>query len=133
MFKLKNIPMIDNDLLTNTLSQDPALNTKHVVEYYLTVDYISEENYLLEVRFEDNKIVYKAVLNFTNYEDVYFNLFALIRQRNQKNGTVAILYIPDNWSDEEYIEFFQTFNHNAGTDNHLNDIIDGITIAILDE
>ena len=42
-------------------------------------------------------------------------------------------YIPGNWDDDNYIQFFMEFNADQQeSDNHFETVNNGITIVILD-
>jgi hypothetical protein len=102
----------------------------NVIEYYLTVEHLETLNYLLIVKCGD-EIIFKAVINITNTDETFWNLFYLIRKRNKQFNTVAILHIPGDWDDKDYIEFFLNFNGDQEEeDNHFEKINDGITIVI---
>jgi hypothetical protein len=116
----------NNDLVENS-THTLRIN---IITYYLTIDPISDLDHVLEVKTENGETIYKVVIYVSIEEDVFFNLFALIRKRNQILDTIAFLHIPDDWSEEEYIDFFQVFNHDAGADNHFNHYNKGINIII---
>jgi|ERR1700733_6538605 len=119
-------------LLDSVDGQPTLVEKNNVVEYYLTIEHIETLNYLLVVKCGD-EIFFKAVINITNIDESFFNLFYLIRKRNKETETEAILYIPGNWEDNDYIQFFMRFNADQQeSDNHFETTNDGITIVILD-
>lgn len=104
----------------------------NIIEYYLTIEHLETLNYLLIVKCGE-EIIFKAVINITNAEETFFNLFYLIRKRNKELNTEAIIYIPGNWEENDYIEFFMNFNADQEEqDNHFEFTNNGITIVILD-
>lgn len=117
-------------LSTDENGQTILQDKNNITEYYLTIEHLETLNYLLIVKCND-EIIFKAVINITNSEETFFNLFYLIRKRNKEQSTEAIIYIPGNWEDKDYIEFFMNFNiDQEEQENHFETINNGITIVI---
>jgi hypothetical protein len=117
---------------TDENGQTTLQDKNNIIEYYLTIEHLETLNYLLIVKCGD-EIIFKAVINITNTDETFFNLFYFIRKRNKQFGTEAIIYIPGNWEDNDYIEFFLAFNGDQEEeDNHFDFTNNGITIVILE-
>jgi hypothetical protein len=102
-----------------------------IIEYHLTIEHLETLNYLLIVKCGE-EIFFKAVINITNTDETFFNLFYFIRKRNKEESAEAILYIPGNWEENDYIEFFLAFNADQQEEeNHFSTTNNGITIVIL--
>jgi DNA polymerase type B, organellar and viral len=79
--------------------------------YNLTVERIFKKCYLLKVTL-NNEITpwHTAIFTIDILEEVYSELFNLIRERNQSYNQEAYIKIPSNWSDHDYEELLNNFN-----------------------
>lgn len=65
----------------------------------------------MQVTIEDENIPFHTAF-FTNgiFEEVYTELFTLIRERNKIYNQKANLHLPINWYKEDYKELLDIFN-----------------------
>jgi len=102
------------------------------VNYTIKTDHLSDKYFNLNVFRQDGitkTIVFTKVITPYNYEEAYYDLFALIRKINKLFNETAILTLPSNWSFKEYLDLLDTFNADQCHYYQLEDNIDGITIV----
>jgi hypothetical protein len=81
--------------------------------YYLVIDKIAYKLYVLKVSIDsDNLPLHTAFFTRSVIEEVYSQLFSLIRERNKIYNQIAYLYIPNDWEDLDYEELLEVFNSN---------------------
>jgi hypothetical protein len=82
--------------------------------YFLEINRILRKTYLLKVTCDltekSNDLWHSAIFTNDMIEEVYFELFNLIRERNQTYNQEAYLHIPDNWFDNDYEKLLDNFD-----------------------
>lgn len=83
------------------------------INYYLVIDKIAYKLYvLIVIREKDMFPFHTAYFTKLMEEEIYSQLFTLIKDRNNKYNEVANIHIPNNWDDHEYEELLNVFNAN---------------------
>jgi|ERR1700723_491242 len=87
------------------------MKIKNKINYYLVVKKLLRKFYVLQVTIEKENIPFHTTYFTTGIiEEVYTELFSLIKERNKIYNQEAFVHIPNDWHDENYQELLENFN-----------------------